>query len=109
MPEMTSATGPSAALASRRGQTEVPPVRRRWTLALAGLGAFMSALDVVVATAAGWVSAEVRGSLAAGVILMLVFIAWEQRARYPMLPLAYFRRRGFATANGVIFFQFISH
>ena len=211
MPEMTSATGPSAALASSRGQTEVPPVRRRWTLALAGLGAFMSALDVVVVATAlptmrtqlgasladlewtinaynltlgclmltgaalgdrfgrrrmyvlglatftagsvmaalspgaglliaarvvqgaggavlvlagaglfaltwaavraptvGWGSAEAIGALAAGVMLMLAFVAWERRARYPMLPLAYFRRRGFATANGVIFFQFIS-
>jgi multidrug resistance protein len=28
----------------------------------------------------------------------------QRRARYPMLPLQYFRRRGFSTANGVAFF-----
>jgi MFS family permease len=39
---------------------------------------------------------------------MAAFLAWERRARYPMLPLAYFGRRGFATANAVVFFQFIS-
>ena len=36
------------------------------------------------------------------------FLAWERRTPYPMLPLAYFRRRGFSTANAVIFFQFMS-
>ena len=164
MPELTSATGPAIALADGRVPADMTSARRRWTLALAGLGAFMSALDVVVvatalptmrtqlgasladlewtinaynlalgclmltgaglvlagagllaltwaavrAPAVGWASAEVTGALAAGVILMLAFVVWERRARYPMLPLAYFRRRGFATANGVIFFQFIS-
>ena len=62
----------------------------------------------VRAPAVGWDSAEVIGALAAGAVLMAAFVAWERRTPYPMLPLAYFRRRGFATANGVIFFQFIS-
>lgn len=40
---------------------------------------------------------------------MAAFLAWERRARYLMLPLAYFGRRGFATANAVVvFFRFIS-
>jgi len=77
-------------------------------LVLAGAGLFALTWAAVRAPAVGWASAEVTGALAAGVILMLGFVAWERRARYPMLPLAYFRRRGFATANGVIFFQFIS-
>jgi MFS family permease len=41
-------------------------------------------------------------------VLLGAFLAWERRTRYPMLPLAFFRRRGFATANAVVFFQFIS-
>ena len=41
-------------------------------------------------------------------MLLAGFLAWERRARYPMLPLGYFRRRAFSTANAVIFFQFIS-
>ena len=77
-------------------------------LVLAGAGLFALTWAAVRAPAVGWASAEVTGALAAGVILMIGFVAWERRARYPMLPLAYFRRRGFATANGVIFFQFIS-
>jgi len=62
----------------------------------------------VRAPSVGWSSAEVTGSLAAGVVFLAGFLAWERRARYPMLPLRYFRRRGFASANAVVFFQFSS-
>jgi EmrB/QacA subfamily drug resistance transporter len=77
-------------------------------LLLAGAGLFALTWAPVRAPSAGWASAEVIGALAAGVLLMGGFLAWERRAAYPMLPLAYFRRRGFATANAVIFFQFVS-
>lgn len=77
-------------------------------MALAGTGLFALTWAPVRAPSIGWGSPEVGGSLAAGLVLMAAFLAWERRARYPMLPLAYFRRRGFATANAVIFLQFIS-
>jgi EmrB/QacA subfamily drug resistance transporter len=77
-------------------------------MALAGAGLFALTWAPVRAPSIGWGSPEVTGALAAGIALMAAFLAWERRARYPMLPLAYFRRRGFATANAVIFFQFIS-
>jgi hypothetical protein len=38
----------------------------------------------------GWPSPEVIGSLAAGVLLVIAFIAWELRAREPMLPMHFF-------------------
>ncbi len=56
----------------------------------------------------GWGDPEVVGAFAAGALLLAGFLAWERRAPHPMLPLAYFRNRGFATANAVIFFQFVS-
>jgi hypothetical protein len=77
-------------------------------VALAGPGLFALTWAPVRAPSIGWGSPEVTGALVAGVVLLAAFLAWERRARYPMLPLAYFRRRGFATANAVIFFQFIS-
>jgi EmrB/QacA subfamily drug resistance transporter len=58
----------------------------------------------VRAPSAGWGSGEVVGSLAAGVALMSGFLAWQRAARHPMLPLGYFGRRAFSTANGVAFF-----
>ena len=65
MPEMTSAAGPAIALADSRAPADMTPARRRWTLALAGLGAFMSALDVVVvATALPTMRTQLGASLA---------------------------------------------
>jgi EmrB/QacA subfamily drug resistance transporter len=79
------------------------------------LGLILAAIGMVALTWAparapsvGWGSVEVIGALVVGVLLVAGFVAWERRARYPMLPLAYFRSRGFATANAVIFFQYIS-
>jgi EmrB/QacA subfamily drug resistance transporter len=57
---------------------------------------------------AGWGSAEVIGALAAGVLLAIAFVAWELRAREPMLPLGFFRSRAFSAGNAAIFFTFAS-
>jgi MFS family permease len=45
---------------------------------------------------AGWASLEVIAALGAGGALALAFIAWEQRAAAPMVPLRFFRARAFA-------------
>ncbi len=80
-------------------------------LDLPGLGlisgaAFGIVWGLVRGNAAGWGSLEVVGSLAAGVLLVGAFIAWELRAREPMLPMRFFRSRAFAAGNGAIFFTF---
>jgi EmrB/QacA subfamily drug resistance transporter len=62
----------------------------------------------VRAPSIGWHSPEVVGALLLGVASLAAFLVWEQRARYPMLPLGYFRRREFSTANAVVFFQQVS-
>jgi len=74
-------------------------------LALAAAGALGLTWGLVRAGAAGWGSVEVIGALAAGLALIAAFLAWERRAPHPMLPLAFFRRRGFSTANAVSFFM----
>jgi MFS family permease len=57
---------------------------------------------------AGWGSPEVIGSLAAGALLVAGFVAWELRAREPMLPMHFFRSRAFSAGNAAIFFTFAS-
>jgi EmrB/QacA subfamily drug resistance transporter len=55
---------------------------------------------------AGWGSAEVLGSLAAGALLTVAFVAWELRAPEPMLPMRFFRSRSFASGNAAGFFLY---
>jgi MFS family permease len=50
---------------------------------------------------AGWGSPEVAGSLTAGTVLVLAFVAWERRAPAPMLPMRLFRSPAFAIGNAI--------
>jgi EmrB/QacA subfamily drug resistance transporter len=54
---------------------------------------------LVRGNSAGWGSAEVVGTIAAGVVLLGAFIAWEARTRAPMLRLDLFRNRAFSAGN----------
>ncbi|MFL5885073.1 MAG: MFS transporter, partial [Thermoleophilaceae bacterium] len=82
-----------------RPQLDVPG------LLLAGAGALSLTWGLVRASAAGWTSIEVVGTLVAGGALLGAFLSWERRARSPMLPLELFRSRVFAGANAVNFFM----
>jgi EmrB/QacA subfamily drug resistance transporter len=53
---------------------------------------------------AGWGSVEVVAALAGGALLLAAFVAWELRAREPMLPMRFFRSRAFSAPNAAIFF-----
>ena len=63
---------------------------------------------LVRGNAAGWTSAEVAGALAAGLVLLAAFVAWERRSPAPMLPPRLFRLRAFSAGNGAIFLTFAS-
>jgi EmrB/QacA subfamily drug resistance transporter len=71
-------------------------------------GALGIVWGLVRGNTAGWDSLEVIGSLAAGLLLVIAFVAWEQRAREPMLPMRFFRSRAFSAGNAAIFFTFAS-
>ena len=43
-----------------------------------------------------------------GALLVAAFVAWELRAREPMLPMRFFRSRAFSAGNTAIFFTFAS-
>jgi EmrB/QacA subfamily drug resistance transporter len=77
-------------------------------LALISAGAFGIVWGLVRGNPAGWGSAEVIGALVAGAVLVAAFIAWELRAREPMLPMRFFRSRAFSGGNAAIFFTLAS-
>jgi EmrB/QacA subfamily drug resistance transporter len=58
---------------------------------------------LVRGNSAGWGGAETAGSLAAGTVAALAFVAWERRAVSPMLPPRLFRSPAFSAGNAVIF------
>jgi EmrB/QacA subfamily drug resistance transporter len=69
-------------------------------LALVSAGLFGIVWGLVHGNADGWTSPQILFSLAAGAVLMAAFVAWEGRAKEPMLPLRFFRDRAFSAANG---------
>src|ERR687898_264346 len=70
-------------------------------LALASAGLLGVVYGIVRGNPVGWGSTEVVASIAAGAVLLTAFVAWELRAKAPMLPLRFFRSRQFAATNGV--------
>jgi MFS family permease len=77
-------------------------------LALITGGALGIVWALVRGNQAGWASPEVVASLAIGALLIAAFVAWELRAREPMLPMRFFRSRAFSAGNAAIFFTFAS-
>ena len=75
-------------------------------LALASAGLFGIVWGLVRGNGQGWSSPEIVGSLAVGAALVVAFVAWEVRARTPMLPMRFFRSRTFALANTASFLMF---
>ncbi len=68
-------------------------------VALLTAGMFGIVFGLVRGNSAGWTSPEIVVSLAAGVVLTAAFVAWELRAREPMLPMGFFRSRAFSAGN----------
>jgi EmrB/QacA subfamily drug resistance transporter len=77
-------------------------------LALITTGALGLVWGLMRGNQVGWGSVEVVTSLAAGAALLAGFVAWEVRAREPMLPIRFFRSRSFSAGNTAIFFTFAS-
>ncbi len=69
-------------------------------LALASGGLLGIVWGLVNGNADGWTSPSIVASLAAGVALLVGFVMWELRTEQPMLPMRFFRNRGFSAANG---------
>src|SRR5215211_3249710 len=87
-----------ALLADSRGPSRTLDLRG---VALASSGLLGVVFGIVRAQELGWTSATVLGAIAAGLVLLAAFIAWELRAPAPMLPMRFFRNRAFAATNAV--------
>jgi EmrB/QacA subfamily drug resistance transporter len=75
-------------------------------LALASGGLLGIVWGLVNGNADGWTSTGIVAALAGGTALLAAFVAWELRAREPMLPMRFFRDRAFAAANGASLFMY---
>ena len=75
-------------------------------LALASGGLLGIVWGLVNGNADGWTSPAIVGALVGGAALLLAFVAWELRAKEPMLPMRFFRDRAFAAANGASLFMY---
>ncbi|MDT4930272.1 MAG: hypothetical protein QOF92_3139 [Pseudonocardiales bacterium] len=75
-------------------------------LALIGPGLLGITYGAIRGQALGWTSATIMTSFAVGIAFVIAFVAWELRAPAPMLPMRFFRSRGFAATNGLSFAMF---
>jgi EmrB/QacA subfamily drug resistance transporter len=73
---------------------------------LAATGLFGLVFAIVKAADYGWTSTTVLTSGIAGLLLLTAFVAWELRAPEPMLPMRFFRSRGFTATSGVTVVMF---
>ncbi|MGI8421396.1 MAG: DHA2 family efflux MFS transporter permease subunit [Gaiellaceae bacterium] len=75
-------------------------------LGLASAGLLGIVWGLVRGNQQGWGSIEIVASLAAGLTVLGLFVAWELRAKAPMLPMRFFRNRTFAATNVSSLFMF---
>jgi len=75
-------------------------------LGLVSAGLFALVWGVIHGNELGWTDPQIVGALAIGAVLMALFLVWESRAASPMLPLRFFRSRGFSAANAISFLMY---
>jgi EmrB/QacA subfamily drug resistance transporter len=68
-------------------------------LGLASAGLLGVVWGLVNGNADGWTSPSIVASLTGGAALLVAFVMWELRTKEPMLPMRFFRNRGFSAAN----------
>jgi EmrB/QacA subfamily drug resistance transporter len=87
-----------------RAMDGADPIPIDWTgaaLAASGLAGISFAL--IEQPVLGWANPGVSVTLVVGLALFAAFVAFESRARAPMLPLALFSHRNFSVANAQTF------
>jgi EmrB/QacA subfamily drug resistance transporter len=75
---------------------------------LAIIGLIALVYSVIEAPESGWLSAQTVVGIAAGLLVLAGFIAWELRQTHPMLDPRIFRHRQLAAGSMSIFVQFFA-
>lgn len=80
----------------------------RERLDLIGVGLITGGVVAIVwalvrGTQSGWASPEIVTTLSAGAVLLVAFVAWENRVSQPMVPPRLFGSRPFAIGNATTF------
>jgi EmrB/QacA subfamily drug resistance transporter len=70
-------------------------------LGFVSTGLFGIIFGLIRSQTLGWGKLEVIVSLAAGVVLLIAFVAQELRTETPMLPMSFFKKRAFSVTNVV--------
>jgi len=74
---------------------------------LASAGLFGLVFGVIRGSQIGWSAWQVLASLLAGALLTGMFVLWQGYTRSPMLPLRFFRSRGFSAINLVSLLMYL--
>ena len=75
---------------------------------MSGAGLIALVWAVIEAPARGWTSAAVLGAGAFAAIVLVAFVAWQQRAAEPLLDLRLFRNPRFSAASATIMVLFFA-
>ncbi|MGK2956764.1 MAG: MFS transporter [Solirubrobacterales bacterium] len=75
-------------------------------LGLVGAGLFGLTFGIIRGESMGWTSLPIVASIGLGIAFLAAFVAWELRAKEPMLPMRFFRARAFSATNGLSFSMF---
>jgi EmrB/QacA subfamily drug resistance transporter len=75
-------------------------------LSIIALGSIVYAL--IEAPTEGWASPTTLGILAAGLVVLGLFLLWERRSDHPMLDVGFFRNPRFSAANAAITLTFFA-
>ena len=86
----------------------VPRPFDRVGVALSAVGLLLLTFGFVDSADATWGSPVVGGCVAAGVVVLVAFFAWEHRVAYPMVPPALLRTPGFGRACAVYLLAYLA-
>jgi EmrB/QacA subfamily drug resistance transporter len=114
-PSVFFALAPVAALAALLVALSVPtsrdpaaPPADRAGLVLSAAAIAVLVYTIIEAPNAGWAAARTIGGVALAAVLLVAFIAWERRARAPLLDVALFRNLRFSAASVALTITFFA-